>query len=77
MKGCEDMLSIYISYMCIYCKREFVLLTEELEDTKGYLVCPYCSSRKVKKQKVTDSLKECMRHSSYKKVKGKIRQVTR
>ncbi|EPY6492390.1 hypothetical protein [Clostridium sporogenes] len=69
------MLSMYTSYKCIYCNKEFVLLTEELENIKGYLVCPYCSSRKVKKQKATDSIKECMRHSSYKKVKGTIRQV--
>ncbi|EPY2286122.1 hypothetical protein ACXAT6_003381 [Clostridium sporogenes] len=69
------MLSMYTSYMCICCKKEFVLLTEELQNAKGYLVCPYCSSRKVKKEKITDSLKECMGHSSYKKIKGTIRQV--
>ncbi|KIS24892.1 MULTISPECIES: hypothetical protein [Clostridium] len=69
------MLSMYTSYKCICCNKEFVLLTEELEKIKGYLVCPYCSSRKVKKQKITDNLKECMRHSSYKKIKGTIRQV--
>lgn len=43
------MLSIYTSYVCCMCGKEFVLLSEELENTKGYLVCPYCSSRKVKK----------------------------
>ncbi|EKO1913608.1 hypothetical protein PZQ55_002696 [Clostridium botulinum] len=69
------MLSMYTSYMCICCKKEFVLLTEELQNGNGYLVCPYCSSRKVKKEKITDNLKECMGHSSYKKIKGTIRQV--
>ncbi|KGO13384.1 Zn-finger containing protein [Clostridium botulinum] len=69
------MLSIYTSYICCICKKEFVLLSEDVENLKGYLVCPYCSSRKVKKEKITDSLKECMGHSSYKKIKGTIRQV--
>ncbi|HDK7179757.1 TPA: hypothetical protein PTW06_001917 [Clostridium botulinum] len=69
------MLSMYTSYICCICKKEFVLLSEDVENLKGYLVCPYCSSRKVKKEKITDSLKECMGHSSYKKIKGTIRQV--
>ncbi|APH14124.1 MULTISPECIES: hypothetical protein [Clostridium] len=69
------MLSMYTSYICIYCKKEFVLLTEELQNTKGYLVCPYCSSRKVKKEKVSDILKECMSERSYKRIKGVLRQV--
>ncbi|WP_434302605.1 hypothetical protein [Clostridium botulinum] len=69
------MLSMYTSYMCICCKKEFVLLTEELQNIKGYLVCPYCSSRKVKKEKVSDILKECMSERSYKRIKGVLRQV--
>ena len=70
------MLSIYTSYKCSSCSREFVLLTEEVEQQKGYLVCPYCSSKRVKKEKSTDNLKECMYERSYKRNKrGAIEQV--
>lgn len=68
------MLSIYTSYICKCCRKEFVLLSEDVESMKGYLVCPYCSSRKVKKENIADSLKECMEHTSYKRVKGALRQ---
>ncbi|MBY6758655.1 hypothetical protein HYH82_15285 [Clostridium botulinum] len=68
------MLSIYTSYVCCICRKEFVLLSEELENTKGYLVCPYCSSRKVKKENIADNLKECMSERSYKRIRGAIRQ---
>lgn len=60
------MLNVYISYKC-KCGKEFVLLTEEALNTKGYLVCPYCSSRNVKVQGSSDSLKECMKERSYKR----------
>ncbi|APC79920.1 TPA: hypothetical protein ACXDAZ_003524 [Clostridium botulinum] len=68
------MLSIYTSYICCSCRKEFVLLSEEIESLKGYLVCPYCSSRKVKKENIADNLKECMSERSYKRIKGAIRQ---
>ncbi|MCR1166734.1 hypothetical protein NE169_15465 [Clostridium botulinum] len=68
------MLSIYTSYVCCICRKEFVLLSEELENTKGYLVCPYYSSRKVKKENIADNLKECMSERSYKRIRGAIRQ---
>lgn len=68
------MLSIYSSFLCKSCKNEFVLLTEELENTRGYLICPYCSSRKIKKENVADNLKECMSERSYRRIKGALRQ---
>lgn len=71
------MLGIYTSYMCIKCRKEFVLLSEDIENLNGYLVCPYCSSRKVKKEKIKDSLKECMKENAYKRVHGALRQVTK
>lgn len=43
-------------------------------DSDRYLVCPYCSSKNVNVQGATNNLKECMSHSSYKKVHGAIRQ---
>lgn len=39
-----------------------------------YLVCPYCSSKNVNVQGATNNLKEFMCHSSYKKIRGAIRQ---
>ncbi|GAA0735623.1 hypothetical protein [Clostridium oceanicum] len=72
------MLSIYTSYRCRTCKNEFVVLTEEVEQQakrNRYLVCPYCSSRRVSKEKIADSLKECMQERSYRRVKGAIRQM--
>lgn len=71
------MLSIYTSYKCISCKFDFVLLTENVKKmAKGrFLVCPYCSSKKVTVEKCNDSLKECMGHDTYKKVHGAVRQV--
>ncbi|MBU3193482.1 hypothetical protein [Clostridium algidicarnis] len=68
------MLSIYTSYSCYRCKKEFVLLTEEIENNKGYLACPYCGNRNVKKQRIADSLKECMQERSYKRKNGAIVQ---
>lgn len=68
------MLSIYTSYKCCTCRKEFVLLSEDIESLKGYLVCPYCCSRKVKKENISDNLKECMQERSYVRVKGAIRQ---
>ncbi len=68
------MLSIYTSYVCCSCRKEFVLLSEDIESLKGYLVCPYCSNRKVKKENIADNLKECMSERSYKRIKGALRQ---
>lgn len=71
------MLSIYTSYKCKICKKEFVLLTEEIQEqakSNRYLVCPYCSSKRVKKENIADSLKECMQERSYKRVHGALRQ---
>lgn len=71
------MLSMYTSYKCVSCRFEFVLLTEDVNKMAKdrYLVCPYCNSKKVIIEKESDSLKECMGHSTYKKVHGAVRQV--
>lgn len=63
------MLSIYTSYKCRTCKKEFVVITEEIERDR-YLVCPHYSSQRVDKEKATDSLKECMKERSYRRGKG-------
>lgn len=67
----------YIGYLCIRCKREFVLLNEDVQASVSkdkYIACPYCSSKKIKKIKETDSIKECMSSRSYKRVNGAIHQ---
>ena len=69
-----DMLSIYTCYICKCCKKEFVLLSEDVEVMQGYLVCPCCSSRNIKKQKIADNLKECMQERSYIRVYEVLRQ---
>lgn len=70
------MQSIYSSYECWTCRKEFVLLSEDVEQLAlgRYVVCPYCNSKHVRKQKATDNLKECMKERSYKRVGGAIRQ---
>ncbi|WP_027633368.1 hypothetical protein [Clostridium hydrogeniformans] len=68
------MLSIYTSYSCSRCRKEFVLLTEDIQRLQGYLVCPYCSNRNIRKQGASDSLKECMQERAYVRVKGALRQ---
>lgn len=67
----------YIGYLCIRCKKEFVLLSEDVQVSVSkdkYIACPYCSSKKVKKIKETDSIRECMSSRSYKRVNGAIHQ---
>jgi len=70
------MQSIYNSYECRTCRKEFVLLTEDVEQLAAgrYIACPYCNSQRIRKQKATDSLKECMSERAYRRVKGAIRQ---
>ena len=71
------MLSIYSSFDCVRCEKQFVLLTEEVEkmDNSRYLACPYCGCRHIRKQNANDSLKECMSERTYKRNKGSMRQV--
>lgn len=67
----------YIGYLCIRCKKEFVLLNEDVQASVSkdkYIACPYCSGKKVKKIKETDSIRECMSSRSYKRVNGAIHQ---
>ncbi|WP_346943747.1 hypothetical protein [Clostridium sp.] len=69
---------IYTSFKCITCRKETILLTNEVESTIRqckYISCSHCGSRRIVKEKVTDDLRECMHHETWKKDKGKIRQV--
>lgn len=76
-EGGGDMQKIYKSYRCGKCKKEFVLLAEQEEKHRGYLVCPYCSSRNVTLEGEADSVRECMKHDAFKREHGALRQVRR
>lgn len=68
---------LYTAYRCRTCKSEFILLTEEVDEQlkkQRYIVCPYCSSQRINKQRAADSLKECMQERAYKRVNGALRQ---
>ena len=72
------MKGIYQSYSCNKCKREMILLVDQVESAKQqgkYLSCAYCGTKKITKQKETDDLRECMKERRYKRVKGALRQV--
>lgn len=72
------MKGYYTSYKCRGCRKETILITEELEKTLAagkYISCSHCGCKKLEKEKVTEDLRECMDHASYKKVRGAIRQV--
>lgn len=71
-----EVIGIYTAYECKSCKKEFILLTEDIEQLPEgrYITCNYCNSQKIRKQKITDSLKECMKERSYKRTHGAIRQ---
>lgn len=70
------MLSIYTSYVCKACKKEFILLTEEVQQLQvdRYIACPYCNSKRVKKQSEINDLRELMDHRYYRRVHGALRQ---
>ncbi len=72
------MQDIYEIYSCRTCKNETILLKEQVEDSiknNRYIACPYCNSQRLSKESTTSNLKECIKHSSYKRVGGAIRQV--
>ena len=60
------MQNIYRTYKCGSCKREIVLLIEDVNkaiNNGRYLACAYCGCRHLKKIKETDSMKECFENS--------------
>lgn len=68
----------YTSYKCKGCKKEIILITEEVKRTLTlgkYISCSHCGCKNLIIEKVTEDLRECMDHAAYKKVRGAIRQV--
>lgn len=72
------MRKIYMSYRCSKCKKEVILITDEVESSvknNRYIACPYCNSQKLIKTNETDDLRECMQEGSYRREHGALRQV--
>jgi DNA-directed RNA polymerase subunit RPC12/RpoP len=60
------MLSNYTSFRCESCKKEIILLSEEVEQAinhNKYLTCVYCNSRNLKKLSETYDLRLCFENS--------------
>lgn len=71
------MLKFYSAYLCLRCKREVILIKDDIEDSKRqnkFLACPYCSSKQLRLEREEDSLKEIMRARSYRRVRGALRE---
>lgn len=68
----------YIVYKCKICKSTFILLAHEAkhnEDRGNYLSCPFKGHRDIIVTGAYDDLKECMQERSYKRDKGKVKQI--
>lgn len=67
----------YIVYECCICKLVFIIPTEHLRIAEGkdrYLACNF-GHRQIKILNEYDSIKECMKHSSYKRDHRAIKQI--
>ncbi|WP_394870548.1 hypothetical protein [Clostridium butyricum] len=74
------MESIYTVFVCerSKCRKETILITEQVEDTLkkgGYVSCSHCGCKNVTPIGATDDLRKCMDHAAYKRTHGAIRQV--
>jgi DNA-directed RNA polymerase subunit RPC12/RpoP len=69
----------YIIYKCLNCNRSFILLASEVRNDNSrdkYISCPFHGKhRKIIVTGAYDSLKECMQERSYKRDKGKMKQI--
>ncbi len=59
---------------CKKCRKTTIVLTTEVNKER-YLVCSHCSSKNLREETETDNFNECMKHTSYKREHGAIRQV--
>jgi len=74
------MESMYTTFLCerSRCNKETILLTEDVKDTikkGGFISCSHCGCKNVTLVGVTDDLRKCMDHASYKRRHGAIKQV--
>lgn len=69
---------MYTIFKCKSCNKEIILLTEEVMDSqfkRQYISCSHCGSKKLRKEKATDNLKECMKERKYKREHGALKQI--
>ena len=56
------------------CRKEFIGITEYINNNTGFMACPYCGCRNIKRIGKYTDLRECMDHSSYVRENGAIKQ---
>lgn len=64
------MQKFYSTYKCGSCKREIILLVEDVEKAikhGEYLKCTYCNCKHLNKIKETDGIMECFKNSEKKR----------
>lgn len=72
------MKNVYKSFRCSKCRGSFVTMIDDYDKALkngNYISCPYCGSKRLKKDKVTDDLRECMSARKYKRERGAIKEV--
>lgn len=72
------MEEFYEVYKCKRCKKEVILIADEVGDAirkSKYISCSHCGSKEIAKDISVNDLRRCMEHSAYKRVKGAMRQV--
>lgn len=68
----------YIVYKCRICNKIFILLADETKhnESKGnYLSCPFKGHEDIVVTGAYENLKECMQERSYKRDRGKMKQI--
>ncbi|MBN1039038.1 hypothetical protein DVW12_10020 [Clostridium botulinum] len=71
------MNGIYTTYVCKKCKKENILITEEVMDTirKGeHVSCSHCRNTNLREGTTTDDLRVVMNQRSYKRRNGALMQ---
>lgn len=66
---------MYQVFTCKKCRKEFIALTDCINNNAGYMACCYCGSRNIKMTGKYTDLKLCMQHSSYRVEGGVIKQT--
>ena len=73
------MENFYTNYRCKKCKKETILLTEEINssiDSGHYISCSHCGSKHIAKEKTTDNLKELISEGHiYRRKHGAMIQI--
>lgn len=68
-----------IQHSCRSCRRQFFLFDDDVKeniDLERYIVCPYCSSQKLKVNNLYENLKECMEEQQVlKRDRGRLKRI--